>query len=112
MSCRIRLNSSTAAQPGKIGFTKTVNAGRYKAGQPNVQTLCGMLMHSSLAVTLTGIPIGLTAVKFWTRTKFKGTLALMRHIGSVSSRAEGVVARNWRLSAYPAARVTSTVVAR
>ncbi|MFC7739641.1 PEP-utilizing enzyme, partial [Roseomonas sp. GCM10028921] len=32
--------------------------------------------------------------------------------GSVSSRAEGVVARNWRLSAYPAARVTSTVVAR
>nr|WP_237351946.1 transposase DNA-binding-containing protein [Rhizobium sp. ACO-34A] len=40
------------AQPGKIGFTKTINAGRYKAGQPNVQTLCGVLMHSSLAVTL------------------------------------------------------------
>lgn len=59
------------AQPGKIGFTKTINAGRYKAGQPNVLTLCGMLMHSSLAVTLTGTPLGLTAVKFWTRTKFK-----------------------------------------
>jgi hypothetical protein len=52
------------AQPGKVGFTKTVNAGRYKAGHPSVQTLCGMLMHSSLAVTLTGIPIGLTAMKF------------------------------------------------
>ena len=52
------------AQPGKIGFTKTINAGAYKAGQPNVRTLCGMLMHSSLAVTLTGTPLGLTAVKF------------------------------------------------
>lgn len=27
---------------------------------------------SSLAVTLTGTPLGLTAAKFWTRTKFKG----------------------------------------
>ncbi len=42
------------AHPGKIGFTKTINAGRYKAGQPNVVTLCGVLMHSSLAVTLKG----------------------------------------------------------
>lgn len=41
-----------------------------KAGQPNVQTLCGVLMHSSLAVTLSGTPLGLTAVKFWTRKKF------------------------------------------
>ncbi|WP_245499367.1 transposase DNA-binding-containing protein [Mesorhizobium sp. M1A.F.Ca.ET.072.01.1.1] len=68
------------AQPGKIGFTQTINAGRYKAGQPNVLTLCGVLMHSSLAVTLTGTPLGLTAAKFWTRTKSKGTLALKRHI--------------------------------
>lgn len=44
------------AQPGKIGFTKTINPGRYKPGQPNVLTLCGVLMHSSLAVTLTGTP--------------------------------------------------------
>lgn len=44
------------AQPGKIGFTKTINSGRYKAGQPNMLTLCGVLMHSSLAVTLTGTP--------------------------------------------------------
>ncbi|WP_246696373.1 hypothetical protein [Mesorhizobium sp. SARCC-RB16n] len=29
------------AQPGKIGFTKTINAGHYKAGQPSVLTLCG-----------------------------------------------------------------------
>ena len=57
------------ARPGRIGFTKTINGGRYKAGQPNVLTLCGVLMHSSLAVTLAGTPLGLAAVKFWTRTK-------------------------------------------
>ena len=28
----------SCAQPGKISFTKTINAGRYKAGQPNVVT--------------------------------------------------------------------------
>jgi hypothetical protein len=33
-------------------------------------------MHSSLAVTTAGKPLGLTAVKFWTRKKFKGTNAL------------------------------------
>ncbi|MER9632006.1 transposase DNA-binding-containing protein [Mesorhizobium sp. M0296] len=34
--------------------------------------LVRVLMHSSLAVALTGTPLGLTAAKFWTRTKFKG----------------------------------------
>ena len=33
-------------------------------------------MHSSLALTTEGVPFGLTAVKFWTRKKFKGTNAL------------------------------------
>jgi hypothetical protein len=68
------------AQPGKIGFTKTINGGRYKAGRPNLRTLCGMLMHSSLALNLSGTPIGLTAAKFWTRKKFKGSWALRRHV--------------------------------
>ena len=83
------------AQPGKIGFTKTINAGRYKAGQPNAQTLCGMLMHSSMAVTLDGTPLGLTAVKFWTRTKFKGTLALKRHINPTRVPIETKESYRW-----------------
>jgi hypothetical protein len=33
-------------------------------------------MHSSLAVTTEGLPLGLTAIKLWTRKKFKGTNAL------------------------------------
>ena len=38
-------------------------------------TLCGLLMHSSLVLTPEGVPLGLAAVKFWTRDKFKGTNA-------------------------------------
>jgi hypothetical protein len=35
-------------------------------------------MHSSLVLTSQGVPLGLAAVKFWTRAKFKGTNALKR----------------------------------
>lgn len=36
--------------------------------------VCGILMHSRLAITLDGLPLGVAAVKFWSRGKFKGTL--------------------------------------
>lgn len=38
-----------------------------------VHTVCGLLMHSALVLTTDGLPLGLAAVKFWTRKKFKGT---------------------------------------
>lgn len=37
-------------------------------------------MHSSLALTVEGVPLGLAAVKVWTRQKFKGTAALKKKI--------------------------------
>ena len=37
-------------------------------------------MHSSLAVTTAGLPLGLAAIKFWTRKKFKGKAALKKKI--------------------------------
>ena len=37
--------------PGAIGLTKSVNSGRDKRGRLRHHTVCGMLMHSSLAVT-------------------------------------------------------------
>ena len=37
-------------------------------------------MHSSLAITLDGLPLGLAAIKFWTRKQFKGCDALKRKI--------------------------------
>jgi hypothetical protein len=66
-------------KPGLIGITKTVNK-KGKTGWLTPHTLCGILMHSSLAVTTEGLPLGLGAVKFWTRKKFKGTAALKKKI--------------------------------
>ena len=63
-----------------IGITKRINNGRDKTGRPRTHTVCGILMHSSLAVTTEGLPLGLTAIKFWTRKKFKGTDALKKKI--------------------------------
>jgi len=60
-------------QPEKIGKTRVFPSVRI--GSKPV-TKCGLLMHASLAVTTSGKPLGLTAVKFWTRKKFKGTNAL------------------------------------
>lgn len=41
---------------------------------------CGVLMHSSLIVTAAGLPLGIGAIKFWTRDHFKGANALKRRI--------------------------------
>jgi hypothetical protein len=46
------------------GTTKSINSGRDKAGPLRSHTACGILMHSSLAVTTEGLPLGLAAVKF------------------------------------------------
>jgi hypothetical protein len=45
----------------EIGITKSVNSGRNKQGRLRHHTVCGMLMHSSLAVTTEGLPLGLAA---------------------------------------------------
>jgi hypothetical protein len=63
-----------------IGITKRINSGRDKAGRLRSHTVCGILMHSSLVVTTEGLPLGLAAIKFWTRKKFKGTAALKKKI--------------------------------
>jgi hypothetical protein len=68
-------------RPELIGITKRIPDGkRNLAGNPRSYTACGILMHSSLAVTTDGLPLGLSAVKFWTREKFKGAAALKRKI--------------------------------
>lgn len=60
-------------RPEAIGKTKILPNCRIAAQRI---TKCGLLMHSSLAVTTEGQPLGLLAVKFWTRKKFKGTNAI------------------------------------
>ena len=67
-------------KPEAVGKTRINIAGAYRDGTPRLYTACGVLMHSSLAVTTEGLPLGLTAIKFWSREKFKGTSRLKRHI--------------------------------
>jgi hypothetical protein len=59
-----------------VGLLRKCVTGKTPEGRPRLHTVCGILMHSSLATTTAGLPLGLTAVKFWTRAKFKGTQAL------------------------------------
>jgi hypothetical protein len=67
-------------RPERIGQTCRVNSGKDKAGRHRMHTVCGLLMHASLAVTTEGLPLGLAAIKFWTRQKFKDTAALKKKI--------------------------------
>jgi hypothetical protein len=57
----------------KIGILKSFSGAQQ-------YTSCGILMHSSLAVTCDGLPLGLAAIKFWNREKFHGVNALKRRI--------------------------------
>lgn len=63
-----------------VGRTRIGIAGGYSNGRPRYYTACGMLMHSSLVVTPEGLPLGIAAIKFWTRKKFKGANALKKKI--------------------------------
>jgi Transposase DNA-binding/Transposase DDE domain len=63
-----------------VGKTRINIAGAYNDGRLRLYTACGVLMHSSLAVTTEGLPLGLTAIKFWSRKKFKGANALKKKI--------------------------------
>lgn len=63
-----------------VGITRKAVAGKYQGGGLRHYTACGILMHSSLAVTTEQLPLGLVAAKFWTRDQFKGTNALKKKI--------------------------------
>jgi len=66
--------------PERVGFTKISTGRKLKEGRHQKHAVCGLLMHASLAITPQGLPLGLTAAKFWSRAKFKGTAALKRRI--------------------------------
>ena len=66
-----------------------------KDGRPRLHTVCGILMHSSLAVTAEGLPLGLAAIKFWTRSKFKGTNALKGKINPTRVPIEAKESVRW-----------------
>ena len=81
-------------QPERIGFTG--KSGTRKVDRRNKPlTQCGILMHSSLAVTTEGVPLDLAAIKFWTRSKFKGCNALKKKINPTRVPIEEKESYRW-----------------
>jgi hypothetical protein len=58
-----------------VGLVSKGSVRKDAQGRPVYFTTCGINLHSSLVVTLQGLPLGLTAVKFWNRKAFKGRKA-------------------------------------
>ena len=58
-----------------VGLVSKGSVRKDAQGRPVYFTTCGINLHSSLAVTLDGLPLGLAAVKFWSRKAFKGQQA-------------------------------------
>jgi hypothetical protein len=56
---------------------------------------CGVLMHSSLVVTVDGLSLGLSSVRFWTRQTFKGTTELKRHVNPTRIPIEQKESYRW-----------------
>jgi len=81
--------------PNEIGATFKVNSGKDKTGRFRQHTVCGILMHSSLIVTTDGLPLGLCAIKFWTRQQFKGTNALKKKINPTRVPIEEKESMRW-----------------
>ena len=81
--------------PEKIGFTKVSTGRKLKDGRHSKHAICGLLMHASLAITPEGLPLGLTAAKFWSRSKFKGTAALKRKINPTRVPIEQKESMRW-----------------
>lgn len=93
------LFSFQRAHPEKIGMAHSLANGNLFSQQRTITT-CGILMHSSLAITTAGLPLGLPAIKFWTRKKFKGTNALKKCINqtriSIKKKGKLSLAREFK----------------
>jgi hypothetical protein len=84
----------SAAEFGLLG-RPCLDTGRQPGRQWRQFTLRGLLMHSSMAVTLQGVPLGLTAAKFWSRKQFKGCNALKRKINPTRIPIEEKESYRW-----------------
>ncbi len=81
--------------PEKIGMLQKLATPYANKGKPGHHTTCGVLMHSSLVVTSDGLPLGLAAIKFWTRSKFHGANALKRSINPTRVPIEQKESYRW-----------------
>jgi len=77
-----------------VGITKRLPIQKLN-GKLQHYAVCGILMHSSLAVTRDGLPLGLAAVKFWSRDKFYGCNELKKRINPTRIPIEQKESYRW-----------------
>ncbi|MFI0478939.1 MAG: transposase DNA-binding-containing protein [Candidatus Rhabdochlamydia sp.] len=87
--------SYNSSNPEKIGWTTNLQIGKSMIGKPILYKKCGILMHSSLAITDAGLPLGLCAIKFWTRKQFKGSNELKKRINPTRIPIEEKESYRW-----------------
>jgi hypothetical protein len=87
--------SYTHEADSSLGFIGRCSVGKTKDGRNHLHTQKGILLHSSLAATISGLPLGLSAVKFWTRKKFKGTNALKKKVNPTRVPIEKKESYRW-----------------
>lgn len=89
-------------KPEEIGFiSKKKKLSRSSRAIPQHFSVCGILMHASLAITAEGLPLGLTAVKYWTRKVFKNTAQMKRHINPTRIPVAEAVSRLKNVTIMP-----------
>ena len=81
--------------PEAVGILQRLASPYAHGGQPGHHITCGILMHSSLVVTRDGLPLGLAAIKFWSRDKFHGANALKRSINPTRVPIEQTESYRW-----------------
>lgn len=81
--------SFTRNTPDGVGYLS------YVKGRHGTHTACGVLLHPSLVVTTDGLPLGLAAVKFWSRKGSKGTNAAKRTVNPTTVPIEEKESVRW-----------------
>jgi hypothetical protein len=81
--------------PDLIGYASSSITASPRRGLARPCAQCGILMHSSPAVTTSGLPLGLTAIKFWSRKEFKNTTKLKRKVNFTRVRIEKKESHRW-----------------
>ena len=72
--------SYNRGKTSNLGFISKLPNGKPRSDPDPHRRLRGILLHSSLVITTCGLPLGIAAVKLWTRKEFKGCNALKRKV--------------------------------
>ncbi len=66
-----------------------------KDGSKTIHYDYNLIMHTSLALTTNGVPLGVTALKIWDRDKFKDTTSMKRKVNPTRVPIESKESYKW-----------------